>query len=262
LTATIAEDRDAFTSDRAAQPLESPHTSDRQLPGGSLATVLASLVLLGTHLAAPNLLAQDPPQASKPSPSTRWEADIARFERQDRAQPTPRGAVLFVGSSSIRLWDLPRFFPDVKAVNRGFGGSEVADSLYFADRIILPYRPKTVVVYAGDNDIAKGKSAAQVARDFDQLVARIHEELPESRIVYIAIKPSVKRWEMIDEMRQANRLILETAAADPRLIFVDIDEPMIGADGRPRPELFQDDGLHLNDAGYKLWTSLVAPHLN
>lgn len=202
------------------------------------------------------------PGDDEPQGSERWESAISKFEEKDRKNPPDKGGVLFVGSSSIRFWKLYRHFPELMPLNRGFGGSEVADSLHFADRIVLPYEPRIIVMYAGDNDIAGGKSPAEVHSDFQKFVSVVHEKLPETRIVYVAIKPSIKRWKLVDKMRAANSLILATCAEDVRLEFVDIDTPMIGDDGMPRPELFVQDGLHLSEEGYKLWTSLVKPHLN
>lgn len=169
---------------------------------------------------------------------------------------------MFVGSSSIRLWNtLAEDFPGVPVVNRGFGGSELSDALRFADRIVLPYRPRMVVVYAGDNDLWAGETPEQVFEDFRALVRTIHDELPRTRVAFIAVKPSVARWRIEGEVRRTNQLIREFAAADPRVDYIDIFTPMLGSDGRPRPELFVDDGLHLNARGYELWKSVVAPFL-
>jgi lysophospholipase L1-like esterase len=194
-------------------------------------------------------------------PSQRWEADITKFEQQDQQSPPPKNAILFIGSSSIRMWDLKKWFPDRQTINRGFGGSETADSLYFADRILLPYQPRVVVLYAGDNDIAKGKTPEQVFQDWQAFVAKVHGELPDTKIVYVAIKPSLQRWKLIDKMREANRLIAADCADSKKLAFVDIDKPMLGDDGTPRAELFLDDGLHMSEAGYKIWSDLVRPEL-
>ena len=191
----------------------------------------------------------------------RWESAIRRFEDADRRQFPPKQGVLFVGSSSIVLWDLQKHFPDLAAINRGFGGSQVSDSVRYAERIVLPYEPKIIVFYAGDNDVAAGKSPEQVSADYKQFVAKVHKRLPQTRIVYVAIKPSIRRWNLVEKMRAANALIRATAEQDERLVFVDIDRPMIGDDGKPRSELLRTDGLHLNDEGYKLWSALVRPHL-
>ncbi|MBI3467383.1 MAG: hypothetical protein HY000_30610 [Planctomycetes bacterium] len=161
----------------------------------------------------------------------------------------------------MRLWNLAESFPDLKCTNRGFGGSQMADSAHYADRIVVPYRPRVVVVYAGDNDIAAGKTPEQVFADAKALVTAAHTKLPQTRIVFISIKPSIQRWRLFDKMREANRLIAEFTRQDSRLGFVDVTEAMLGADGEPRPELFVKDGLHLSPAGYKLWSSLVRRQL-
>lgn len=191
----------------------------------------------------------------------RWEPQIQAFEEQDKAKPPPEGGIVFVGSSSIRGWDLGKYFPDLPAINRGFGGSQIPDSTYYADRIVIPYKPKLIVVYAGDNDIAAGHSPQQVSADFDGFAAKVQAGLPEARILFISIKPSILRWRLVEQMRQANDLIRKTCEGDRRFDYVDIDSPMIGDDGKPRPELFKEDGLHLNDAGYTLWTSVLRPLL-
>jgi lysophospholipase L1-like esterase len=215
------------------------------------------LVLLAVVLSPwPRLRAQE----SATSPS-RWEAAIRKFEAEDAERPPAPGGVLFVGSSSIRLWDLQASFPDLHALNRGFGGSQLADVAELADRVVLPYKPRQVVVYAGDNDIAAGKSPEQVVAAYQKLVEKIHAQLPETRIVFVSIKPSLKRWALIEPIRHANRSIAEIAAKDKRLEFVDIEPPMLGPDGLPRKELFRDDGLHLNAEGYKVWAERLRPVL-
>lgn len=192
-------------------------------------------------------------------PGDRWEEEFRRFAEQDQATPPATGGVLFVGSSSIRRWNLAESFPDEKFLNRGFGGSQLADSVQAVDRIILPYRPAVVVVYAGDNDIAAGKSPELVADDFKALVKAIHTGLPTARIIYISIKPSTARWKLVDNIRAANTLIHRHCLHDSRLAFVDLFPSMLGEDGLPRGELLVQDGLHLSPAGYALWTSLVKP---
>jgi lysophospholipase L1-like esterase len=193
---------------------------------------------------------------------TRFETEIKAFEVADKTNPPPTRAVLFVGSSSIRLWEtLAQDFPRAKVINRGFGGSQIADSLAYADRIILPYRPKTVVLYAGDNEIAAGKSPEEVFADFKALARTIHRKLPRTRVRFISIKPSPSRWRLADKIKAANQLIAEFCGQDKRLAYIDVFSPMLGTDGRPRPELFVKDKLHLNAQGYELWARIVAPHL-
>jgi lysophospholipase L1-like esterase len=225
-----------------------------RIPRCSLAVM--ALLLVAAHVATPKLWAQTN------SGSVRFEAEIKAFEAADKTNPPPARAILFVGSSSIRLWKtLAQDFPHRKVINRGFGGSQIADSLAFADRIILPYKPKTVVLYAGDNDIAAGKSPEDVFADFKALTQKIHAKLPRTRIGFISIKPSPSRWHLVEKIKTANRLIAEFCGRDKRLVYIDVFTPMLRADGTPRPELFVEDKLHLNAKGYELWARIVAPHL-
>lgn len=199
-------------------------------------------------------------------PSTRalpFAAEIEAFERSDRATPPPRGAVLFVGSSSIRLWKtLKEDFPGIPVLNRGFGGSQVADSVRYADRIVIPCRPRAIVLYAGDNDIAAGKSPERVLADFQALVEKVHATLPDTPVLYISIKPSVARWRLVDKIREANRLVEQFAAGHPHVDYVDVFTPALDADGKPRADLLVADGLHLNAMGYRVWTRIVRTKLD
>jgi len=194
--------------------------------------------------------------------ANRWEPAIAAFEEQDRESPPPRNAVLFVGSSSILMWDLAASFEGLEAINRGFGGSDIADSTHFFDRIVRPYDPRVVVLYAGDNDISRGKSAEDVEADFGAFAGRMRAHLPEAKLFFIAIKPSIARWELWPVMRDANARIEALTEEDARLVFVDTATPMLGEDGRPKAELLAGDGLHLSEAGYALWTSILKPYLD
>lgn len=191
-----------------------------------------------------------------------WQKDMASFAAQDKERPFAPGGIVFVGSSSIRLWDLPRSFPGLPILNRGFGGSEIADSIQHVDLLVIRHRPRLVVFYAGDNDIANGKTPATVAADFRTLVSRIHHALPQTRIAFIAIKPSLQRWKLVDRVREANAQIRQFAASDERIAFVDVDGPMLGWNEGPRADLFVADGLHLSPKGYELWTALVRPFLD
>jgi lysophospholipase L1-like esterase len=194
--------------------------------------------------------------------SSRWAAEIERFEAADREAAPERGGVVFVGSSSIRFWDtLSADFPTLAPLNRGFGGSRISDVRYFADRIILAYEPSLVVLYAGENDIAAGRSAEEVFDDYRAIAELVRSRLSETRLVFVSIKPSPRRWEQDEAMRVANALVEAYAAADPLLDFVDVHTPMIGGDGMPRPELFVEDRLHLNAEGYRLWREVIAQYI-
>lgn len=201
--------------------------------------------------------------AEKPTGPERWESAMAAFEEMDKENPPPKGGVLFVGSSSVRMWKtLAEDFPGHRTINRGFGGSEVSDSIHFADRIVLPHEPRMIVMYAGDNDISHGKTAKKVAADFQKFVKIVKKKLPKTRVAFIAIKPSLKRWELAGEITKANAAIKKRCDKNKLLDYLDIWTPMLGKDGKPRPELFLEDGLHLNAEGYALWTSVIRPFVD
>jgi lysophospholipase L1-like esterase len=201
-------------------------------------------------------------QSTRPTPDPeRFANDIAAFEAWDRKNSAAADAVLFVGSSSIRMWDTHSSFPELPVINRGFGGSHISDVNYFARRIVLPYEPRVIVFYAGDNDVAAGKSAERVRADFRSFVALVHAALPEVRVVYLPIKPSVARWSHWPRMRSANELVRAVCEADARLTYVDVATPLLADDGQPRADLLLEDGLHLNAAGYALWTRTLRPVL-
>ena len=191
-----------------------------------------------------------------------WEETIRGFEQRDAKDSPQTGEILFIGSSSIVMWKTAQAFPELKVINRGFGGSQIADSIEFAHRIAIPYKPRIVVFYAGDNDIAAGKSAERVFADYKTFTKIIHDALPKTRIVFVAIKPSIARWNLVDTMRKANALIQKHTEGNSLLDFVDIDTPMIGAGGKPRPELFVRDGLHLSAKGYEIWNAQIRPYLD
>ena len=199
-------------------------------------------------------------QAASADPAF-FEEAIRAFESADRAAPPEPGAIVFVGSSSIRMWDgLERDMAPLRVLERGFGGAHLAHVVHNARRIVLPYTPQAVVVYAGDNDLAEGsgKSVADVVADFETLVALLRAERPDLPIYFITIKPSRLRWDRWDEMDRANDAIAALAADDPHLAILDIATPMLAeADGPPPDSLFLLDGLHLSDAGYAIWTDVI-----
>lgn len=219
--------------------------------------LLLSLLLLGACSALQ-------PQADAPaavvSDSTKWEPDILAFEQQDAVVRRMPGSVVFVGSSSIRLWEsLHDDFPGVPIINRGFGGSRVRDSTWYADRIVTPYQPRAVVFYAGDNDLFEGRTPQQVRDDFAAFVDKVRASLPDVRIAFIAIKPSPSRATLLPQVREANALVREYAQRSEGVDYLDVFLPMLDAQGRPRPELFVEDQLHLNSSGYAIWAGVVRP---
>lgn len=226
------------------------HVNSSGLGGTSRFVVwLAASLLL--PLAA--VRAQDP---------TRFEADIQAFERMDATTPPPKKPVLFVGSSSIRMWTtLAADFPDYPVMNRGFGGSYMSDLLYYFDRVVAVYDPALILVYEGDNDLSGGKSVDQVYGEYLQFVALVKAQLPQADVAFIATKPSPSRAQYVEVTRQLNERLEALAATDARLWFIDVFTPMLNEKGQPRPELFGSDMLHMNAAGYELWRSIIEPVL-
>ena len=191
----------------------------------------------------------------------RWEEAMRAFEKADKANPPKKGGVVFYGSSTIRRWDLEKSFPGKDYVNRGFGGSTMPDAIRYLNRVVLPLEPKTIVLYEGDNDIGRGGTGPMVFQDFKTFVEKVHAKLPQTKIVFMAIKPSLARWHLIYQMRTAILMIKEYCYGDPRLVYVDTEAPMLGPDGEPRKELYVEDGLHMTDAGYAIWNKLAAAEL-
>jgi lysophospholipase L1-like esterase len=197
------------------------------------------------------------------SGDSKWEESIAAFVALDREHAPTTGGVVFVGSSSIRLWnDLETQFRDAPViVKRGFGGSKMSDCTRYLDRLVIPYKPRLVLVYAGDNDLAEGRSPQDVFQHFVKFVEDIHKALPETRIAYISIKPSPARAALIPRVRETNELIRRYIAVAHNLEFIDVFTPMLDPQGHPRAELFRADALHLNVAGYALWKTIITPHV-
>lgn len=222
---------------------------------------LSGLLALLAACAGPAPAPQGPPRIPDQVSKAEWEQDMQRFAAEDAASPPPRDAVLFVGSSSIRLWEtLASDFPGMPVINRGFGGSELRDSTYYADRIVIPYAPRQIVMYAGENDLQAGRTPQQVAADFRTFVLRVRRDLPKVRIAYISNKPSPSRVNLLEQQRQANVLIKQEAMR-LNVDFIDVFSAMLDTQGQPLSELFVEDRLHMNRTGYELWRQKVAPYL-
>lgn len=203
-----------------------------------------------------------PAQTPAPQGPARWEKDIAAFEARDKTNPPPQNALLFIGSSTILFWKtLAEDLPNHKVINRGFGGSQIADATYFADRIVLPYKPKMVLLRSGGNDIFSGKSPEQVFADFQAFVAKVHAKLPQTDIVYLALSPSVARWNHWEKEAVLNQMVKTFSQKAKHVKYLDAANISVGADGKPRPELFVEDKLHLNAAGYQLLAARVRAYL-
>lgn len=202
--------------------------------------------------------------ATAPASQPSFEKDILAYEAADKKQPPTQGAIVFYGSSSIRLWKtLKEDFPDLDVINRGFGGSSAPDAIRYVDRVVTPYKPRAVVIYEGDNDLAKGRTPEQFLADCQTLAKLIHAKLPETRVLFLAIKPSVKRLNLMETQKKANGLVEAWVkeSNDPRLEYIDVVTPMLDEDGKPKPELFVADMLHMKPESYKLWVKVLEPRL-
>lgn len=215
------------------------------------------LTILTVLLLSTAALAQTPYTREK-----QWEKDINDFLEIDKKQTPPQRPIVFTGSSSIRLWtSLRADFPNLNVMNRGFGGSQLEDLVFFAPKIVSPYKPRMIVVYSGENDIDAGQNAENVLADFKEFISFRDRELKGVPVLYIAMKPSVLRWKMWPEMKKGNDLIKAESAKHKKVTFVDITPGMLGPDGKPKPELFLGDGLHMNAKGYEIWRDILRPYL-
>lgn len=218
---------------------------------------------IGTSLALAVTFAPAPLSAA---PATGADKATARFEAEVSAlvaRPLPSGGVstLFLGSSSIRLWDVDGSFPDLHALNRGFGGATTADVLHHYERIVAGVQPDTVIVYVGENDIAAGSSAEAAQADVLALMTRLRADMPRARIAYLSMKPTPLRWDLYAKMAAANAVI-KAQAAEIGYDFVDVGGALLDEGGKPDPIYFSVDGLHLNKEGYRRWTSILARYLS
>ncbi|GAB4029276.1 GDSL-type esterase/lipase family protein [Spirosoma gilvum] len=191
-----------------------------------------------------------------------FESEIRAFEQADKTAAPPRNPIVFTGSSSIRLWEnLTNYFPNKPVLQRGFGGSQLSDVIYYADRVIVPYNPKQIVLYAGENDVAAGKTGQEVYERLVTLFEHVRKKLPNATFTFISLKPSPSRRKYFPEMDNANRLIKGYLEKQRNTQFVDIRPVMLLKNGQPVPELFKSDSLHMLPAGYERWQKVLRPYL-
>lgn len=191
----------------------------------------------------------------------RFEEEINRFEEFDSKNSFAEDAILFVGSSSIRLWETADAFPMMPVINRGFGGSHFSDLQFYYDELVRPYEPDVVVLYEGDNDVASGKSNDQIFEDYTQFTNRLTSDFPDVELVFVPIKPSNSRWDKWPQMKELNQRIEEHMGENSQFHYVDLASPILGSDGTPDDSLFLDDLLHLNEDGYAKWNEAIRPTL-
>lgn len=200
--------------------------------------------------------------AVESSRAERFRDSIDAFAASDRENAPKEGGILFVGSSTIRMWDtLAEQFSDLPIVRRGFGGSRMTDCTHYLSSLVTPYKPRLVVVYAGDNDLNEGATPQDVVDSFAAFVEGVRNKLPDTRIAYVSIKPSPNRAAIMPAARETNALIEKFTQSQPNMDYIDTFSAMLDSNGQPRPELFGPDQLHMNSQGYALWKSIIAPHM-
>jgi len=228
-----------------------------RLPSLLVGLGLLTLAWIGPF--APRVLAAELPALAA---DDRWAKEMRAFEAADRASPPPDRPIVFTGSSSIRMWaDLATDYPNLRVLNRGFGGSTLKDLLRHFERTILQYNPRQVVIYSGTNDINAGRPVDAVVGDLKTLVDRIHAELPQTRILFVALALNPARWDKRDLMIEANGGIAACLAKDPRDSMINVNAVMLESDGQPKADIFIADRLHMNRKGYELWAPLIRPYL-
>ena len=192
----------------------------------------------------------------------RFKDDVAQLTANDQSL-NKKDVVLFTGSSSIRMWtSIQSDFPKYNIINRGFGGSQTSDLLYYFDQLILPYNPKKIFIYEGDNDLSAGKSPAQILSTMDSLIALIHEKISRNVSVYvISPKPSTSRWHLKDKYIELNQRMGQLASSKKNVYFIDVWTPALDADGNVLKDIFLEDGLHMNEKGYAIWVSVFKKYL-
>ena len=212
--------------------------------------VLAMLTFL-TNVS--DVYAQDP---------TRFQQEINTYGTMDQERMPAKGMIIFTGSSSVRLWkNMEKYFPGAGIINRGFGGSQMSDLVFYVNKLIIKYHPKKVFIYEGDNDINDGKTPGQIINDTKKLVKILHTQLPDVLIYFISPKPSISRWKLKDKYVKLNALLKSYCDRKPGIHFIDVWSPMLDKNGKLLPNLFLEDNLHMNEAGYQIWQRAIAPYL-
>ncbi len=196
-------------------------------------------------------------------PNDRYEQEIIRFEKRDKETPVRHGGIVFIGSSSMGYWNgtVTEDMAPLSVVPRGFGGSNMNDALHYIDRIVLPYEPRAVVLYEGENDVAQKVGPARIIQTYDQFVSTVHKALPNCRIYVLSIKPSPGRMTHWPRMEATNKLLKERADQNPLVTYVDVATPMLDQNGKPRRALFREDMIHMQRAGYVVWRDTLKPVL-
>lgn len=215
------------------------------------------IVLMGLCAAIASSVA-----AQSPELAARFEKKVLEYEAEDRAAAPPKGAILFAGDSQFYRWKtIHEDLPDYTLINRGVDSFQFRDLIRYADRLVIPHAPRLIVLHVGGNDVHSGRTPAQVLEDFKAFAGLVHAKLPKVPIIFSSITPGPGRWDEAPQRKQANRLIREYVATRADLKFVDLWDAMLTADGQPREDLWVEDRVHPNHAGYRIRVELTRPLL-
>ena len=196
-----------------------------------------------------------------PADPARFADEVAALVARDASLQLPQNGILFIGSSNIRKWPLKMGFPALTLINNGFGGSQVPDSTFYFDKLVLPFHPKLIIFHAGGNDISAGRTPTEVAGDVEDFIKKVHTELPDTKILYVGLFPAPSRWELQDKFHETTRLITSMIRPDRKVTFLNPEKPLLSAEGTIRPELYEGDRLHLNAQGYEIMSKIIAPYI-
>ncbi|CAN5871199.1 SGNH/GDSL hydrolase family protein [soil metagenome] len=216
--------------------------------------------LLATFLVAGSVHSQEAVN-KRPDPK-RFIKEIEKFEELDKSAPPTKGGIVFTGSSSIRLWKTTEAFPDLPVLNRGFGGSVANDLIVYFDTVVTPYEPKVLVLYTGSNDLNANLTVEEVVADYTKFLGMVHDKFPITKVIVNSVKTSIKRWDQYESVKQLNVALESWSKGKDWIVWVEATSHLLGSDGKPRPEIFREDKLHLNDTGYAEWNAIISPYLH
>lgn len=189
----------------------------------------------------------------------KWDQKMARYEKKDSANFPPKDLILFVGSSTVENWhSLETDFPGKTVINRGVSGTKTIDQINYKDRLITPYHPKQIFIYVGDNDIGYKWTPEEILAQFKTLFSTIRKEKPTAEIIYISIKPSIRRWKDKEQVEKTNGLMKAFIEQQPNAAYADVYYPMLTSKGELSPEFYREDGLHLTTEGYEVWKKVIS----
>lgn len=192
----------------------------------------------------------------------RFEEEVEQINQKYEEVPPLEGAIVFTGSSSIKMWkDIQSYFPEQPIINTGFGGSQTSDLIHYVDELIIQYQPGKVFIYEGDNDISEGKPTSEIMDDLHTLVGKIKSKLPDTQIFLISAKPSISRWHLKDKYLELNKHFEEYMQSYDNLEYVDVWTPMLDSEGNPKSDVFLEDQLHMNQSGYDIWSEVLDKYI-